>query len=177
MKIHYLLLVATAFPANWFSLHSINFEPPLIPQKINLRLFHQSHLLLFPVLWKGVFFCWFLFNFFKSSKSSPDVCDFFTGPDEKPCPLTIRLNQDGTFTCEFSTNLVEAFCFIFYHQLCWNLFLSLSYRTCVCVWTCNHNHCYCIQISVFCSDFLHNFIYVQRLSEISNTVSVSGWWA
>merc|ERR1719192_3233968 len=35
-----------------------------------------------------------------------DIHVQITGPDEKPCPLTIRLNQDGTFTCEFSTNLV-----------------------------------------------------------------------
>ena len=36
------------------------------------------------------------------------------GPDEKSCPLTIRLNQDGTFTCEFSTNLVRISLFCYF---------------------------------------------------------------
>merc|ERR1719225_955746 len=35
-----------------------------------------------------------------------DIHVQIVGPDDRKCPQTIRLNDDGTFTCEFSTSLV-----------------------------------------------------------------------
>ena len=38
--------------------------------------------------------------------SKSDIHISIVGPDNKKCPQNVRLNNDGTFTCEFSTNLV-----------------------------------------------------------------------
>jgi len=35
-----------------------------------------------------------------------DINVTVVGPDDRKCPQTIRLNDDGTFTCEFTTSLV-----------------------------------------------------------------------
>ena len=43
--------------------------------------------------------------------SELEICSYFlhffpTGPNGNRCPTQIKMNPDGTFTCEFSTNLV-----------------------------------------------------------------------
>ena len=115
------LLVATT----WYKLIFFALPQLWFIQKINLRIFAAFSQ-------AGIAWCGFWCAIFRRIIWPQQLV---SGPDEKSCPLTIRLNQDGTFTCEFSTNLVTL---IFFNNM-FTIFFSLSYSSSTLEWFKNTN--------------------------------------